>query len=279
MKPILYTLCGISIFLILTSSTSYKAKTPLKFEKIAWVELNFQNDSMLFIPHSMAWNESWQNIDCEMYIFGSSVMNYTRYKSAFQNRKDNLYTLLHPQIINGSLAIYSPYDPNSFFVSDHGEMRYPLKAKNSTETFLSSDNVRAIYAYHLGMFGPQSDYPMVDEYGDPLILTDSISGIQMFKYPPRDYLWYSDKDITKYRIRIKILYNKNGIEKKRSIESIAPIVSTSDGDQIIGEKELFWLDFNKDLVTMLKTTYYFDTAGKPRTYLEHIKQKVMYASL
>lgn len=278
MKKTFLAIFGLILLVFTTSSSLNRMKPAREFEKIVWLELDYNQDSVLFTPYSKAWREMWRYMEADIEIEGAPVMNYAKYTHAFDQRRENLYTLIHPQIINGTIQIYSPYDPMSFGlgVMDDGELRFPLNKNHGTNTFISSDSVRNNYAYYLGMFGPQSDIPMIDEYGEPMIFTDSISGYDMYMYPPRDYIWYEDVDIIKYRIRAKISYNKKGIEKKRTIESIAPIVYSREEGQIVGEQELFWVNY-AEIKPLLKTGYYFNVFGKPITFYEHVELKLKNA--
>lgn len=279
MKKSYYSLLSFALMFIVTSVTVNQKEPQPLFEKIVWVELDvLSKDSVLFTPSSKAWKEMWQMIDPYFSIDGTPIMNYEKYKFSFENRKDNLFTILHPMILDGSLQIYSPYDPQSYGsgIKDDGELRYPLKGKVASETFVTSEPLRNELVYYFGMFGPQSDFPLVDEYGEEMIKIDSISGDYFYVYPPRDFMWYEDEDIVKYKLRVSVLYNKNGIEKKRIIKSIAPIVYQTDGmtGEKTGEKELFWLDF-EEITPILKKAYYFDETGKPVSYLKYIQQKVV----
>lgn len=280
MKSFHFALFSLALLFIVTSSTIQQKETPRLFEKTVWLEVDIENDSVLFRPYSKAWEEMWFFSDRNIFFESTPVMNYEKYKFSFNNRKDNLYTILHPKIIDGSLQLYSPYDPQTFGLGspDDGEMRFPLKGTNANETFLTSDSLRNVLAYYLGRFGPQPDIPLIDEYGEPLIETDSVSGIQMYIYPHRDFMWYDDQSIIKYKLRVRISYNKKGIEKKRTIESIAPIVHQFSHGQFEGEKELFWLDFN-ELTPILKDAYYFDATGKPVSYLKHFERKVLNTAI
>lgn len=281
MKNIHFYIVSLTFLFLATSAIVNQKQTAGLFEKTIWVELDASGkDSVLFKPYSKAWKEMWGMIDPDINFEETPVMNYNRYKIAFENRADNLFTTLHPMIVSGSIQLYSPYPPESFGrgVRDDGELRYPIKGEHENETFLTSQALRNQFAYYLGIYGPLSDLPLIDEYGDPIIITDSISGIDMYVYPPRDFMWYDDADLIKYKLRVSIFYDKKGVEKKRIIKSIAPVVYKIYDGQIEGEKELFWLNFN-DLTTVLKNAYYFDESGKPVSYLKHIQQKVLNTAI
>ena len=281
MKKIYYYILSLILLFVVTSTTTKQAKGPSTFEKIVWVELDFDNDSVLFSPYSKAWKEMWQIIDPDISVNGTPAMNYEKYKFSFTNRKDNLYTTIHPKIIDGSIQLYSPYDPISFGMGtkDDGELRFPIKGKSSSETFFNSEELRNELCYYIGNFGAMSEIPLVDEYGEPVTKLDSASGLLMYVYPPRDFMWFEDNDIIKYKLRISISYNKKGIEKKRTIKAIAPVINEIDEmtGEIMGEREIFWLNYD-ELTPTLKEVYYFDVLGKPVTFLKHIQQRVSNAT-
>ena len=265
----------LAVFFI-TSSTITPHESKRLFEKVVFVELNSHDDSVLFTPLSKAWGEFWQ-ISSDVDINGTELMNYDKYTFSFKDRKDNLWTILHPMIINGTVQSYFPYDPESFGLghSDDGELRYPVADEN--ETFLSSKAVRENLCNLLGQFGPASDVPLVDEWGDPIIV-DLEDGTQSFKYPSPDFYWFKDKNITKYKLRISVLLNKKGKEKKRVIKSICPIVEQMSETGKTHTRELIWLDF-EELKPFLKSAYYVDSDWKPQSYLNYFLQKVKNAQL
>lgn len=171
----------------------------------------------------------------------------------------------------GNLTLYSPYDPFSFNTYDEGELRYPIKGTKASDNFLTSQELRDKMCYYLGQFGLQSDIPMTTMYGEDSVVTLP-DGTMSFVYPPSDYFWFLDTDIIKYRVRINVLVNKNGKEKKRVIKAIAPVTSEIENGQIKNERELFWLDYN-EIKPFLKEGYFFDKKGKPVTYLKYIEEK------
>ena len=236
------------------------------------MDIDIKNDSTLFLPYSKAWLEPWNFDDPLLRCNGSGVMNVENYLSAFNGRNDNLWTILHPKIINSTLTLYRPYDPRSIRLKDDGELRYPIKGIEQNDKFLNSQELRDELGYYLGNFGPLSDYPLVTVYGEDSIRTLP-DGVQQYVYPARDYNWFTDKEIVKYKVRINILFNQNGEEKKRVIKAIAPVIFKIEEGQIKGERELFWLDYN-EIKHFLKEGYFFDKQGKPVNYLKYIDEKV-----
>jgi len=273
MKKSYYSFFGLLTVLFITSVTVKQAKSKRSFEKIIWLETDLNEDSVLFKPYSKAWS---------FFSWRSPMLDYDGYKSSFNNRNDNVWTILHPKIIDGTIQTYFPYDPDDpFGPGDDGELRFPCLPAPDLNYF-TDIQYREQMTFFLGLLGPASDIPLTDEYGDPIIVTLP-DGTEYYQYPPPDTLWYADKDIIKYKLRVSILFNKNGVEKKRVIKSIAPVVYTMeeapDGTKsITGERELFWLNF-KELKPILKKAYYFDEDMKPVSYLKYFQQKAYNAAL
>ncbi|MDG1331367.1 MAG: hypothetical protein P8P74_03510 [Crocinitomicaceae bacterium] len=279
MKKNLYSFIGLFVVFFVTSSTIKTPESERFFEKIIFVEFSANEDSVLFQPYSKAWNEGW-NRSSDIYVNGTELMNAEKYKSSFDNHEENLYTILHPMIISGEIQSYSPMDPESygFGASDGGELRYPIGDTEKNVTFLTSENVRDELCYLLGKFGPLSDIPLVDEFGDPMQALGE-DDMPIFVYPPPDYFWHSDKDLIKYKLRVSVLFNKKGKEKQRTIKAISPVVNEfSETGEVIDERELFWLNF-EELESTLEAAHFFDENLKSVTYSKYLQEKVKNASI
>lgn len=279
MKKLFLSLVGLTILFSVTSLSLKQSPAPAKFEKIVFMEIDAKEDSSLFKPYSEAWRDSWRVLDKDILCGGSPVMNAENYPKAFNGRTENLWTIVHPKLISGELTLYSPFDPNMFGLSgyDDGELRYPVKGENNGDNFITSQELRDEMCYYLGKLGPMPDIPLVDEYGDPVIVTRE-DGTMEYQYPAPDFDWFRDSDLIKYKIRVRVELKKNGEEKKRIIEAIAPMTFVIDRGEIIGERELLWLDYT-ELKPILKQGYFLDKNGKPVTYLKYIENKVKTASL
>lgn len=280
MKKTFFSVFPLLILLFSVSSLNLsKENSKATFEKIYFVEIDGQTDTSLFVPYSKAWMDSWRYIDADLYCGSSEAMNAANYQFAFNGRSENLYTLIHPKLVNGELTLYSPYDPQMMGLSgfDDGELRYPVKGSNADDNFLTSQNLRDEMCYYFGQFGPQASVPLLNQYGDDstMVLPD---GTESYVYPQRDYIWYRDSDIIKYKFRIRLTVDKNGKEKKREIEAFAPVVFEIEEAQIVGERELFWVDYNQAKTTLTQG-YFFDSNRKPVTYLKYIEEKMNSAKL
>lgn len=261
---------------LITSNTFNTSQVKSTFEKTFFVELNVSEDSMLFRPYSKAWVGNW-NSSSSISIDGSELMDYNEYKSSFLNRGENLFTILHPLMVDGSVQLYSPYNPKSFIQLDEGEMLYPLLGEN--ESFVNSEKARRGVSEVLGFFGEFYDMPLMNVYGEDS-LREMADGTFEYAYPPREFFWHKDSDIIKFKLRVTVLLNNKGKEKGRIINSICPVVNRLDPytGEVLGEKELCWLNF-EDIKKTLKKHYFFDKGLKPISYLDYLLARVGKVSL
>ncbi len=101
--------------------------------------------------------------------------------------------------------------------------------------------------FYIGKLGPQSDIPLTDEYGDPIIVTLP-DGSQEYKYPPRDTIWFNSEDIIQYRLKEDWFLDKERSVLDVRIIAMAPVIYKKEEDangntSISGTIELFWLYF------------------------------------
>ena len=274
MKKTHFLFVALTALLILTTAAITSNESPSLYEKTVIIELDAQQDSAIFTPYSKAWNERWE-IDADLKVEGSSLMNYDKYTFSFKERTDNLFTILHPMIINGTIQSYYPFDPESYGSGpkDDGELRFPTLDMASKETFVNSEEIRESFSYFLGKYGPMSDIPLYTEFGEDSIIISEDGTINNV-YAPRDFYWHTDESIVKYKLRVKVFLNKKGIEKKRIVEAICPVVhQRNEAYEIVGEEELLWLKF-EDIAPTLKKAYFIQENWKPQSYLNYIQEKV-----
>lgn len=160
----------------------------------------------------------------------------------------SLWTIIRTHVLSGDLRVFSPYDPLSFGlgVKDGYEFKYPIDPEPGG-TFYTDSVFRNDLLWYLGYLGPQSDIPIVDEYGDPVIVTDA-NGDTGYLYPDRDTMWYTSKDIIQYHLKEDWFFDKERSVLDVRIMGIAPVVYDMEEDpngnrSIRGTKELFWLYF------------------------------------
>jgi gliding motility associated protien GldN len=161
----------------------------------------------------------------------------------------SLWTIIRQHVMNGDLRVFSPFNPLSFGFGewDGDQFKYPIDPEPGMNFFTDS-NFRVTMTEYLGQLGPQSDIPLTDEYGDPLIITDPVTGVQSYKYPPRDTTWYQSEHIVQYRIKEDWFLDKQRSVLDQRIIGIAPVRYKYEEDAngkktISGMQEMFWLYF------------------------------------
>ncbi|PHR31959.1 MAG: gliding motility protein GldN [Fluviicola sp.] len=160
----------------------------------------------------------------------------------------SLWTIIRKHVMNGDLRVFSPYNPNSYGLGavDGDQLKYPIDPLPG-ENYYTDANFRSDILYYLGRLGPESDIPLVDEYGEPMLELDE-NGNESFVYEAPDTVWYNSKDIVEYRLKEDWFFDKQRGEMDVRIIAIAPVVYDTELDingneQITGKKELFWLYF------------------------------------
>lgn len=243
-----------------------------KFVKNSWSEISVKEDSTLFVPYCECWTDDWT-------YYPLNDFQYEKYKKSFEGQKQNLWNLLHAEILNKSFQVYWPNNPEAWNVEDNGFLKYP--DFNLLDKRTMANDAGLLYENFdlLGYFGPESNIALTNMYGEDSVAYDS-TGYWVTIYPPRDPFWYTDQDIIKYRIREEVVINKKGKEVNRVIKAIAPIVFDRDySGTIIGEKALFWLDFN-DIALLLKSNYLIDqSTGKVISYWDYFSKRKFKATV
>ena len=270
-KPLLFfTTISLSALMLVSINSN---KTGGSYIKNAWSEISYKEDSTLFLPYNKCWNQDWT-------IDGLYSFDYQNYSKAMEGNKSNLWNVMHEEIIIGNLPIYYPYNPDWFTSTDEGFLKYPFLEAGSTQNFANHREIRDDYAYALGLFGPESNFPLINTFGEDSTITDDFGNI-LTVYPPRDYYWFMDVDIIKYQIREDVVINGKGKEKSRRIKSLAPIVNKRDvhTGEILGEEALFWVSFD-DLKPILEENFFIDQAsGKVISYLDYFSKRMFKSSL
>lgn len=193
----------------------------------------------------------WQTIDLR------ERMNHTMYYpfDEITNAGDwikhgerwSLWTVIRHNIINGKLTVFLPYNPdNQFGEWDGDQLKYPIYPEQGL-SYATDSVYREKVLYSMGKLGPQSDIPLTDEFGDPLVITLP-DGTQSFAYPPADTIWFTSKDIIQYRIKEEWFFDKERSVLDQRIIALAPVVYKMEVDaqgneSIGGTMELFWLYF------------------------------------
>jgi len=221
-----------------------------------WLDANVPTKRMIPYEHVRAadvlWSKRvWRSIDLReklnhpLYYPLDEVTSYGWIRN---NRVYSLWTIIREHVMAGDLRVFSPYDPLSFGLSewDGDQLKYPLDPKHGGNFYTDTD-FRNEMIYYLGYLGPESDIPIVDENGEPIMDTLP-NGDITYRYSPRDTFWYNSEDIVEYRLKEDWFFDKERSKMEVRIIAIAPVVYTYDispnGDRkISGKHELFWLYF------------------------------------
>ena len=163
-------------------------------------------------------------------------------------RRWSLWTIIRQHVLEGDLRVFSPYNPISFGLGekDGYELKYPIDPQPGLN-FYTDSIFRDDMLYYIGKLGPQSDIPLTDDFGDPIII-NMPDGSMEYKYPPRDTVWYTSQDIVQYRLKEDWFFDKERSVLDVRIIAIAPVVYRTEEDangvkSISGMEECFWLYF------------------------------------
>jgi gliding motility associated protien GldN len=159
----------------------------------------------------------------------------------------SLWTVIRNHVLNGDLRLFSPYSMNNLFGERDGDqLKYPIDPQPGMN-FYTDSAYREQLVFFFGQLGSQSDIPLTDEFGEPMVRMGK-DGFEEYVYPPRDTTWFTSKDIVQYRIKEDWFFDKERSVLDVRIIAIAPVVLdkelAADGTTSIrGTKELFWLYF------------------------------------
>lgn len=158
----------------------------------------------------------------------------------------SLWTIMRHHVLLGDLRLFSPYNPNNVFGEKDGDqLKYPVDPQPGMNYYTDSA-FRENVLYYFGRLGAQSDVPLTDEFGDPLVKVNP-DGTEEFVYPPRDTVYFTSSDIVQYRLKEDWFFDKERSQLDVRIIAIAPVVydiSEENGvKKVTGLKELFWLYF------------------------------------
>jgi gliding motility associated protien GldN len=159
----------------------------------------------------------------------------------------SLWTVIRNHVLNGDLRLFSPFSENNLFGEKDGDqLKYPVDPEPGMN-FYTDSAFREKLVYYFGQLGAQSDIPLTDEFGEPLVRMTA-DGFEEYVYPDRDTVWFTSEDIVQYRIKEDWFFDKERSVLDVRIIALAPVVNNiellADGTKSInGTKELFWLYF------------------------------------
>lgn len=168
--------------------------------------------------------------------------------STFNDSLDLVFTikrLVESDKINIYKQNYSPgsnYDVNSWYYIDYDkEIEENLKDSLS---FWAKDPYFQITV--------QSDYPMTDEYGDPMVRTNP-DGTQEYLYPPPDIYVFPSKECDEIRIKENRIFN----ESSNQYDFVAVGLSFYfKGSRYYRGYEKFWVDLEELLSALENKSKY-----------------------
>lgn len=160
----------------------------------------------------------------------------------------SLWTIIRCNVLAGNIQAYSPFNANNLFGKyDGDQLKYPIEPSSAGGNFYTDSAYRESLIYYFGHLGPQSEVPLTDVNGDPIVI-ELPDGTKTYKYAARDTVWYTSKDIVQYHIKEDWFFDKERSALDRRIIAIAPVVLVKEidvnGNEVItGSKELFWIYF------------------------------------
>ncbi len=254
----LFSFCSIWL-----SSFSQNETNPSLVKGII-VELDSSSSPFIFSPYSDAWSSMG-------FLMGNDDYNLN-----FKNRYENLWTIIHPNIMNGSVNLYYTYNPMSWSQFDNGELKYPILHETGKSFFNDSvyaENLKGELGY---TFIDPNMSPLVTQEGEDSVVIGA-DGSYYTVYPAPEYYWFVDSDVVKYKLRVDVEYNKKGKEIRRTIVSIAPVVKFYENNDRFGVeytfRDLCWIKYD-ELKVILKDIYFFNANGKPELFLEYIDNRI-----
>jgi len=167
----------------------------------------------------------------------------------------SLWTVIRTHVLNGDLTVFSPYNPilMGLGAEDGDQLKYPIKPQPGLN-FYTDSAFRTELSYYLAKIGQPGTTPLIDEdpnspnFGENLIVTDPITGMESYVYDPPDTTWTLSEDIVQYRLKEDWFLDKERSVLDVRIIAMAPVKYGTEKDpngriQITGLEEMFWLYF------------------------------------
>lgn len=161
----------------------------------------------------------------------------------------SLWTVIRQHVMNGDIRVFAPFNPITYGLSvwDGDQLKYPIDPQEG-RNFYTDSIFRAEMTTYLSVLGAQSDIPLVDEFGENIIVVDPVSGVQSFTYEAPDTTWFNSSDIVQYRMKEDWFLDKQRSVLDKRIIAIAPVryaytLDANGNKTISGLQEMFWLYF------------------------------------
>ena len=120
----------------------------------------------------------------------------------------SLWTVIRANVVQGNLRVFSPYDPVTLGVGawDGDQLKYPVDPVPGGN-YETDPVFRENLLYYMGKLGPQSDIPLVNQWGNDSIV-ELPDGTLKMVYPAPDTIWYTSEDIIEYRLKEDWFFDK-----------------------------------------------------------------------
>lgn len=226
-----YTMRKLIILVLLFPSTSFGQLTDTTCIQLRWLALKQTAVNKDVFLLDSKWNDS---LDLVFTI-----------KRLVESDKLNIYK--QNEGPRGSYGVKSWY-----YIDYDQEME---EYRKDTSSFWAKDPYFEITV--------QSDVPLTDEYGDPVVITLP-DGTQEYRYPAPDIYVFPSKECDEIRIKENRIYN----ESTKNYEFVAVGLSFYfSGGRYSRGHEIFWVDLNELFSTLEnKSSYPWYTALINRNY-------------
>jgi hypothetical protein len=180
------------------------------------------------------------------------------------------------------IVLYLPFNPEWFTFRDEGLLQFPFSSElysyhpegDYFNDSLFNSRIKAFELIGYEEFDPNPVMiPSIEYPGE-----DSITAEGNSIYYANDFIYYSDKDILKYKIREEWVMDESGEVVKKKIKAISPI--TKDNKGILNE--IYWVDF--EAVMKVLATYYVQVSNgeekkKVYTFAEYFSNRLFKSKI
>lgn len=176
-----------------------------------------------------------------------SVKN-TEYNAALFDSVLSILVEIKNQVDSKKLSINS----DSKYTFQSGKW-YPIPDEEHHILKETGDTIYSTYIHDYFEIYEESDYPIVDEYGDPIIITLE-DGTNCFKYPPGTTHTIRVDEIYEFRIREERAFNEETKLYEGEFRATGMSFCMGSGQ---GAQERFWINLD----------HFFNNLNSPETFL------------